>query len=119
MELLNDIDQQEKHRPQAHDGKYVGEENDIRVFGYRENSRDRIDSKYQICHFDNHQHQKQGCDQLFAIDLDEEFTTLKFWVNREIFRSKLYHAVIFRVYLIFLVTVDEHHYPGIHQESAK
>ena len=60
MELIDNIHQQEEHGPQAQDGKYIGEEYDIRVFGDRKNSRDRIDGKNKIGYFDDHQYQKQA-----------------------------------------------------------
>ena len=45
MEFMNNINQKEKQGAQTKDGKYVGKENDIRVFGNGKDGRDAVHRK--------------------------------------------------------------------------
>ena len=52
-ELIDNIHQQKEHGTQTEDGKYVGEENDIRIFGDRKNCRNGIHRENKVGDFDD------------------------------------------------------------------
>src|ERR1700744_4595761 len=97
MELMDNIHQQEEHRPQAEDSKNIGEENDIRVLGDGENGGNGIDGEKQICKLDNQHHQKKRSYQFFVINLHKKAAPFKLGMHRKIFGRQFYDGVILRV----------------------
>src|SRR5690606_16934944 len=119
MELVQDIHQEEKHGTQSQNGKYVGEENDVRIAGDRENGGYGIHGKDHVGELDNQQDQEQRGDQPFAIHADEEFISLVLRIDGEVAGRQLHDLVVFRIYFLFLVAVYKHHVASVHQEYTE
>lgn len=58
MEFVDDVDQQEEHRPESQNCENVGEKHDVRIFGYGKDSRNGIDSEDEVGKLNDQQHQK-------------------------------------------------------------
>ena len=68
-ELVGDIAEQEEERTQAHDGKDVGEEDNIGVGGDGEDGGNAVDSKDDVGEFNHHQNQEEGGHKPTAIEM--------------------------------------------------
>ena len=57
-EFAEEMRYQEEQRPEAHDGKNVGEEYNVRIAGYGKDCRNGINGKNKVAELDHHQGNK-------------------------------------------------------------
>ncbi len=121
VEHIDDIQQHKEQRAQAHDGKYVGKENDVRVSGDGKNSGDTVGGKNNIRKLDNANHNKQGREiELPSWFFDKEMIPHILGIHPHIFGSKTHHGMLAHIHFFFgFVAFHKHFYPCINQQSPE
>ena len=76
-EFVHNALQHEEHGTQAQNGENIGEKDDMRVMGDRENSRNRVEGENDVRKFDDDQHHKQRRAKPTTIHLREEIVSVE------------------------------------------
>ncbi|HYO40340.1 MAG TPA: hypothetical protein VER39_11865 [Nocardioidaceae bacterium] len=69
---MDEVGEQEVHRPQPQDGEGVGSEDEERLVGDGEDGRDRVDGEDHVGDLHEHEHGQQRRGQQDTVAADEE-----------------------------------------------
>lgn len=93
-ELILDATQEEKQGTESHDGKDVGEIDDVGIGSNGEYSRNAVDCKNDVAELDDEQYDEEGCNIALAINTGKEIVSVGGVADPEILGTELDDGMI-------------------------